>query len=128
MRAIKFRAWNGKVMREVYQLHFNGYPIEGVCGCEVLKTDVSDYEHWIITEEVKIMQFTGLKDKNGKEIYEGDRIEIKHPYRNREFTGIVEWLDYEWGCKNFDFGHFDIPHDIFSEGPKFIEVIGNIYL
>lgn len=67
MREIKFRAWDGKEMKESFLLHqSNGnIPIIDV-GIKVVSLE-PQYD-W------KIMQFTGLKDKNGKEIYEGDII------------------------------------------------------
>ena len=56
MREIKFRAWDGKRMYD--------------------NTDMLDWQLEHITrpdmEIWELMQFTGLKDKNGKEIYEGD--------------------------------------------------------
>lgn len=50
MREIKFRAWDGKLM---FTPEYIGNPVSEVLG-------------------PILMQFTGLKDKNGKEIYEGD--------------------------------------------------------
>ena len=73
-------------------------------------------------------QLTGLKDKNGTEIYNGDIIQIKHPFKSREFTGEVVWMNYKYGCKDFLFTHFDDPSEIFSEGTEHIEVIGNIHI
>ena len=60
MKELKFRAWDGKKM------------IEDVI--PVSETDVVElfeYEHQVTEVEV-VEQYTGLKDKNGKEIYEGD--------------------------------------------------------
>lgn len=61
MREIKFRAWDGKKMLINPRFEFFNH---GRNGRPVMMAD----EH----ENVEIMQFTGLLDKNGKEIYEGD--------------------------------------------------------
>ena len=65
MREIKFRAWDGELMHNVDELHF---PVGGM--------------HWFgpgvgkgWARECPVMQYTGLKDKNGVEIYEGDVIQ-----------------------------------------------------
>lgn len=59
-REIKFRAWNTKMLR------FDYFDFE------------SRNVHRNLCKEYHIMQYTGLKDIDGKEIYEGDIIEIEN--------------------------------------------------
>lgn len=71
MREIKFRAWDGKDMVDVHVNH-SGYRLN-----ELLEGISDNYE---------LMQYTGLKDKNGVEIYEGDIL------AGGKLAMKVEWL------------------------------------
>lgn len=107
MREIKFRAWNPEygMTNEVTFCDDNSF--SGIYERE------GDY--WII-QNVAPMQYTGLKDANGREIYEGDIL-----------TGArrVEWANTgEWVVANTDGTILDGLHAYLN---RFIYVIGNIY-
>ena len=63
MREIKFRVWNGEQMVSPDYVKRNGFAFW--------------YENSIQTASRELMQYTGLKDKNGVEIYEGDILSDK---------------------------------------------------
>ena len=103
MREIKFRAWNGHQMLTWDWLSAMGY-------VGMMLTDRKRFE--------SIMQYTGLKDKNSKEIYEGDILYFdvidEHPSVVRFVQGMF--------CIEEDGSWFPI-----SQFYSTCEVIGNIY-
>lgn len=102
MRKIKFRAWNKMVHRFQY---FELQEIEKQKGS--IQWDIID-----------IQQYTGLKDKNGKEIYEGDIIKINDPFSYEEL------LDFVFEVEFVDGSFWDWNDSIM---PEKSEVIGNKY-
>lgn len=129
MREIKFRQWSGTKMDYRPKTGVGG----GACINDLF--DVYGYEIDNI-----LTQFTGLKDKNGKEIYEGDILTIRagHPYwLDKKFE--VVFYEGAFCMKPKVIGLLDKPVSFIYYGDMalkngyeedfgiYIEVIGNIY-
>ena len=116
MRTIKFRAWD-KVNKKM----IGGFGIDSTFGYAFIK-DFDLGEEYIL--ECEIMQFTGLTDKNGKEIYEGDIVVGIH-YEDFD-TGIgINTLSEE--CKPFEVKWDENVYGWNLYGSDDFRVIGNIY-
>lgn len=118
MREIKFRAWDN-FFKQMYYFDFEN------------NIEVRSGHLWIVHEEgaisskspsIKIMQYTGLKDRNDKEIYVGDLVAVAD-YANWE--GLYKII---WDEKNLMY----MLEDAFGDREKLCEfeeylVKGNIY-
>lgn len=121
MRDIKFRAWNGSRMGG------GGYCDFELHGGAIFEWDSTGYE--IHKKNYPLMQNTGLKDKNGAEIYEGDIAIV--PYAI--ISGVVmisEEVVFENG--GFDHTTKNMPENtlewpVINSNPEEFEVIGNIH-
>lgn len=112
MREIKFRAWD-KINKDMFNVESINFQERRVY------KDVVSYRNF---EDIDLMQYTGLKDKNNKEIYEGDILSdgnIKKPYKVVFENGSFK-AEFEG---DFDEYSFDLI-DVVAQG---CEVIGNIY-
>ena len=85
MREIKFRAWNIKTN----ELILEGFRIIGECTVfGMLDQYLIEHDHDLMSlNDILIEQFTGLQDKNKKDIYENDRV--------REDIGIISTILFD---------------------------------
>lgn len=132
MREIRFRAWDkiNKLMSPVGRVDFGKsaliYQPLGMTEDGDVEWDGAD----IALDNLELMQFTGLLDKNGKEIYEGDivRSEYGVGYDTKMYPSFtngthrvnifeVKFEDCSYNLSKPHDGNFD----------KEFEIIGNIY-
>jgi uncharacterized phage protein (TIGR01671 family) len=121
MREFKFRIWHKKSKKWVESMALLS---EGIL-CMQNGSDIED--DGFNEKDLIIQQYTGLKDKNDREIYEGDIvITLKDNYIAREFKGNYKIGFYNHG---FDLTELECGDSYWLnelDGIK-LEIIGNIY-
>ena len=115
MREIKFRVWHKgkKIISEVFGIDILHKEIFFSNG-DVDYCEISDFKY------IELMEYTGLKDKNNKEIYEGDIINL----HNGKYKVIFNSKEARFVLRDDEF-EMNIPFT--NNNNKRMEVVGNIY-
>ena len=126
MREIKFRAWDKEKKEMIYDNNLAGMP------------NMMTFNGWVYKngklQPYIMLQYSGLKDKNGKEIYEGDIIHFFHLGTKR--IGIIKyadkWASFYIGTKNkykINIAVTSVHSWYYREEDEntLVEIIGNIW-
>lgn len=127
MREIKFRAYNegNKTMHHEFQWFSSGDSgSDWICFASLESPQISENNQVILNnpyfrQQLKIMQYTGLNDMKGQEIYEGDKL-YWHNQTDEPGADIspVEFRDGAFYCGSDLLAELDL---------ESMEIIGNIY-
>jgi len=117
MREIKFRAWDKE--NKAFM------PSEGyaICDGDVMGLRYGNEMEDVLTDQIELMQYTGLKDNNGREVYEGDVLDIG--LQNQDGKPVVAPVSYEKYIAGYVLDNGG--NGIWQRLDEDCEVIGNIY-
>ncbi|BES63072.1 YopX family protein [Dysgonomonas capnocytophagoides] len=121
MRQIKFRGKRNDQSEWVF-----GDLIEENGGdAYIVQANIIQWKQFEVDPDT-VSQFTGLTDKNGKEIYEGDIIEDKNG------IGVIMWFQTSWGVASYAHGYngvksYTAVDSFYCDEVKEWAVIGNIF-
>jgi uncharacterized phage protein (TIGR01671 family) len=129
LKEVKFRCWNA-VDEKMYKVLQIIFPFDGGDGFVYYEKFLSNGERRVVMQKLSdddiiLLQYTGLKDSDRKEIYEGDVVE-HWQYNDEKMKEIIvvenlqDFLKFV-GVREREYG------EDWSNGEEYIKVLGNIY-
>lgn len=124
----RFRAWDKEGTRMILPKYLYSIDLLKEQVTERTKCNYTFSLHSIPLDKVELMQSTGLYDKNGKEIFEGDIVQFEDYYIESDLPyinmGIVEWSQGQFTITN----RASVEMEDLLDG-EFLDltIIGNIY-
>ena len=122
MREIKFRAWlkEEKKMVNVETMDFTDKTIRCLKKNEFINAYLL---RRVSFDDVELMQYTGLNDKNDKEIYEGDILF----FRDENTKYVIVWQDTAFIIKSIEIRKYSEKMYWLDDTEICCEIVGNIY-
>jgi len=137
MREIKFRAWHKKKHKMLYNVQKTEMVHHAMSS---MAGEPSGLDHYFNEEWYELMQYTGLKDKNGKDIYEGDILGYPTDTNDKKLTEVrwakaysgEQWCEFEirnYAGKDVKSDESDEPDDFYGgiSQAEYKIVVGNIF-
>lgn len=120
MREIKFKVWD-----EHYKKMRDNLPIAN--------SDLKNLFSQMLQGHLIPLQFTGVLDKKGIEIYEGDILKVKffdkeNAEANEEYTAIIQYSEFNFGFELLEINGGFVESEFWNYKELWsFEIIGNIY-
>jgi len=135
MKKIEFKVWTGEKMVSLCDEGLRNYLVIGLTWTAYRRDGSAICQGGLIKSKAKLLQFTGFKDKNNKDIYEGDIVKFEHDEeicgpcsypKRRKYLGQVVDVYLIQHAKPSIFKEYREKLIKHCQGKK-IEIIGNIF-
>ncbi|MEC4569459.1 YopX family protein [Paenibacillus sp. CMAA1739] len=129
MREPKYKFWDREEKRMIGpNLDSERYYIGSYNGLSLFDTERKDEDGYTYQMDVEFLQYTGLKDHNGREVFDGDVFKIPDLYETPENTETT----YHYSKVKFENGAFTVGgqpmiYEDWDYLQRDCEVVGNIY-